>query len=230
MATKKTIAIIGASGEMGSAIAKSLTKSDYRLLLMSRDQNRLSKLLAYINKKNPIAEVVGIDCEKEASWEADIILLAVPYGAEKEIAEKIREVSIQKVVIDISNPLNETYKQLIIPADTSAAERLQTALPNSKVVKAFNTVFATDLNQGITEKRQVKTFISGNDEEAIQEVSEIAIAMGLKPALCKELSSARKSEQMMLQLIELKTEENYNNIIGSNIHRHGIISFKSVIR
>ncbi|MEO5781727.1 MAG: hypothetical protein ABIQ07_00560 [Ginsengibacter sp.] len=43
MATKKTIAIIGASGNMGSAIAKSLAKSQYRLLLFGKEENKLKQ-------------------------------------------------------------------------------------------------------------------------------------------------------------------------------------------
>jgi predicted dinucleotide-binding enzyme len=50
--------------------------------------------------------------------------LAVPYQAEKEIAEKIREVANQKVVISLNNSYN------------SSQEALQNLLPNSKVVKA----------------------------------------------------------------------------------------------
>src|SRR6476469_5744485 len=98
MATKKTVAIIGATGDMGSALAMSLVNSNYRLLLMSRNKSKVGKLSAYLKSKNPAAEVAVIGCEKEACWEADIILLAVPYQVEKEVAEKIREVATQKLV------------------------------------------------------------------------------------------------------------------------------------
>jgi 8-hydroxy-5-deazaflavin:NADPH oxidoreductase len=230
MSVKKTIAIIGASGDMGSALATALVNSNYRLLLMSRDKSKAGKLASYLKRQTPRAEVEIIDCEKEACWEADIILLAVPYKIEKEVAEKIREVATQKVVIDVSNPLDESYGHLITAPNLSAAEELQKALPHSRVVKAFNTVFACDLMQHGTKEKQIKTFIAGDDEEALRVVSEIAAAMELKPVLCGNLSTARKTEEMMLQLIELKTEENYNNIIGQSIHRHSPITFKSVIR
>src|SRR5213083_195290 len=140
MAAKKTIAILGATGNMGSAFAKALVTSNYRLLLMSRNKNKAEKLSADLKRKTPTAEIAVIECEKEACWEADIILLAVPYKVEMEIAEKIREVTMQKVVIDVSNPLDETYDHLITAPGTSAAEQLQKVLPNSKVVKAFNTI------------------------------------------------------------------------------------------
>ena len=230
MAIKKTIVIIGASGEMGSAIAKTLVNSNYRLLLTSRDKSKVGKLSAYLKRNNPTAEVAVIECEKEACWEADIILLAVPYRVEKEVAEKIREVATQKVVIDVSNPLNESFDHLIIGRDISAAEELQKALPNSKVVKAFSTIFATDFSRPIEESKQIKTFIAGDDEEALQTVSELTTAMGFEPVLCGSLSHARKIEQMMLQLIELKTEENFNDIISGNMHRHAPITFKSTLK
>ena len=230
MATNKTVAIIGATGDMGSAIAMSLVNKNYRLLLMSRDENKLAKLLADIIRKNPATEVATIECEKEACREADIILLAVPYKVESEVAEKIREITTQKVVIDVANPLNESYNHLVTGPNTSAAEELQKLLPNSKVVKALNTIFATDLTQAIKESKQIKTFIAGDDQEALQTVSEMITAMGLNPVLYGSLTAARKLEQMILQLIELKTEENYNNIIAQNMHRHIPITFKSVIR
>jgi NADPH-dependent F420 reductase len=230
MATKKTIAIIGASGDMGSAIAKALVYSDYRLLLVSRDKSKVVKLSAWLKRKTSTAEVEIVECEKEACWEADIILLAVPYKTEKGVAENIREVATQKVVIDVSNPLNETYDHLITARGTSAAEELQKALPNSKVVKAFNMIFASDLTQLAEKEKQIKTFIAGDDEEALGVVSEMSVSMGLKPFIAGSIAQSRNLEQMMVQLIELKKEENYNNLIGLNIRRHSAITFKSVIR
>jgi predicted dinucleotide-binding enzyme len=70
------------------------------------------------------------------------------------------------------------------------------------VVKAFNTIFATDFTHPTREGEQIKTFIAGDDREAIETVSEIATAMGFKPVLCGSLSASRNLEQMMLQLIE----------------------------
>ena len=58
----------------------------------------------------------------------------------------------------------------------------------------------------------------------------MATAIGFKPVLCGNLSASRNIEQMMLQLIELKTEENYNNIIGWGQYVNGPLNFKSIIR
>jgi predicted dinucleotide-binding enzyme len=140
MTTIKTIAIVGASGKMGSAIARSL-QGKYRLLLMSRDEAKLIDLKSELSKSTPDQEVYAVSCAREAAWEADIIIIATPYETEREVAEKIREVAVGKIVISISNPPDS---QLVTSEDFSAAEQLQRQLPYSKVVKRFNTTFAAD--------------------------------------------------------------------------------------
>jgi hypothetical protein len=79
----------------------------------------------------------------------DIIIAAVPYSAEKNVAKTIRKVSNQKIVVSISNPINKTFDGLATQLG-SAAEELQTLLPNAKVIKAFNTTFADDFNQPLS--------------------------------------------------------------------------------
>ena len=181
MKTKQTIAVIGASGNMGAAIAGSLSKGNYRLLLCANNMDKVQAVAASIQSSQPSADVEAISCSLEASWEADIIIAAVPYAAEREVADKIREVANQKIVISIANPLNDTYDGLVTAPDTSAAEELQKLLPNSKVVKAFNTTFAADFATPVIDGKQADCFIAGNDEEAVQNVAELVSNAGFRP-------------------------------------------------
>jgi short-subunit dehydrogenase len=89
MQTKQTIAIIGASGNMGSAISKCLAKGNYRLLLCGNDQDKIQLLAQEIKMIHPTVDVENLNCTLTASWEANIIIMAVPYGAEREVASKI---------------------------------------------------------------------------------------------------------------------------------------------
>lgn len=214
MATKKTIAIIGASGNMGSAIAKSLANENYRLLLFAHHQEKVNELINEIKGINSSADVDSMGCPFDASWEADIIIPAVNYKVEKELAEKIKDVATQKVVISISNPLNENYDGLVTPADRSAAEELQEELPNSKVVKAFNTVFAGDFSQPVIDGKQVDVLMAGNDEEALTIASEIVKAAGFNPIIAGKLSVSRTLENMTALLIQLNNKYNYNWVGG----------------
>jgi predicted dinucleotide-binding enzyme len=82
---------------MGSAIAKNLSKGSNRLLLFANDRKKVEAVANHIKSSNPLADVEALDCPANAAWEADIIILAVPHEAEKEIAEKIKEVANQKL-------------------------------------------------------------------------------------------------------------------------------------
>ena len=217
MSTKKTIAIIGASGNMGSAIAKSLAKSQYRLLLFGKEEDKLKTIFKEIKAANKKADAEVIGCAADASWEADIIIAAVPFAAEKELAEKIRQVATGKIVISISNPLNETYTGLVTDANTSSAEELQKLLPHSKVIKAFNTTFAGDFSQPLIDGKTVDAFIAGNDEEALETVSDVVRSVGFNPIKAGGLSISRTLENMQSLLIQLSIKNNYNWVAGWKI-------------
>lgn len=217
MLTKQTIAIIGATGNMGSAIAKSLSTGNYRLLLKDSEQEKLDTLVKEIKNKNADADVEAMACSTEAGWEADIIILAVPYNAEEEVVAKIKEVANQKIVISIANPLNQTYNGLMTMSDTSAAEELQKLLPNSKVIKAFNTTFAANFSTPVIDGKIVDAFIAGNNDEALNTVSEIVSTAGFNPIVAGELSVSRTLENMQLLLIQLGIKYNYNWLAGWKI-------------
>ena len=220
MNTVQTIAIIGASGNMGAAISKSLAKGNFRLLLCANDPDKVQAVVETIRSSQPAASVEAVDCSVDASWEADIIIAAVPYAAEREVAEKIKEVANQKIVISIANPLNDTYDKLVTAPDTSAAEELQKLLPNAKVIKAFNTTFAADFATPVIDGKQADAFIAGNDAEALETVSELVTTAGFNPIVAGDLAVSGTLERMQLLLIQLNMKYDYNWLAGWKIlHR-----------
>jgi len=166
MAVKKSIAIIGATEKAGSEIASKLAKDDYRLLLVSNNEKELTHLLNNINKNKPIAEIDTIGCIKDGCWEADIIILAVDSNDAKEMAEKMKEVATQKIVVQILSQQN---------IDTS----LQHLLPYSKIVEVFNILKSTEI------------LITGNDDEANKEISGIFHNAGYLPIITDSFSSKK---------------------------------------
>ena len=143
--------------------------------------------------------------------------MAIPYNAEKEVAERIKAFANQKIVISIANPLNETYNGLVTTPDTSAAEELQKLLPHAKVVKAFNTTFAADFSSPVIDGKQVDAFIAGNDEDATSTVAELVATVGFNPIIAGNLSVSRTLENMQLLLIQLGMKYNYNWLAGWKI-------------
>jgi predicted dinucleotide-binding enzyme len=126
---KKSIAIIGAGIETGAAIADKLNEDSYRLLLVQNGINNKSQIEKNIRQKNLRAEVEIVDCAKEGCWEADIIVLAIPFRELKEIVEKINEVVTQKIVVIISDEKESSFS-------FNKAQELKELLPYSKIVTA----------------------------------------------------------------------------------------------
>lgn len=210
MNNNQTIAIVGATGNMGSALAKSLSKAGHRLLLYGREQEEVKSLLEEIQKSGSSQPVESKPSVKELADNSDIIILAVPYQAEAALANEIQDSVKGKVVISISNPLNETYDGLVTDPATSAAEELQQALPDAKVVKSFNTVFAADYAQPNIDGKKVDAFVAGDDDNAVNQISEIVASMGLNPLIAGKLSTSRTLESMQLLLIQLNMKNDYN--------------------
>ena len=129
-----TIAIIG-TGNVGNAIGSSAARAGYDVVFTGRDADKARTVAAAAGARTAATA-------REAVAGADIVVLAVPYTAIAEIAAEIAPVAAGKIVIDPTNPLKPDYSGLSTGGDTSAAEELARLLPESKVVKAFNTVFA----------------------------------------------------------------------------------------
>lgn len=102
----------------------------------------------------------------------EIVVLAVPFTAVDNIITRYGEQLAGKIVIDVSNPVNfETFDALTVPAGTSAAAIIQEKLPQSKVVKGFNTNFAATLASGeVAPGVPTTVFLAGDDEEAKEKI------------------------------------------------------------
>ncbi len=217
MNTKQVVAVIGASGNMGSAFARSLSKGNYRILLRSSKTDAIQSLLNEIKNDRFSADVEVVDDDIEACWEADVIILAVPYAVEKRVAERIRSVVNQKVIISISNPLNDHSDGLLTQPGISAGEELQKQLPNAKVVKAFNTVFASDFDQPVIQEQRLDCFIAGDDEDALEVVYDLVKTAGFNPVIAGDLSMSGILESMQLLLIQLVMQSKYKRMTGWKI-------------
>jgi len=132
----------------------------------------------------------------------DIVILAVPYPAVADILTKRGHEFAGKVVVDISNPLNfETFDSLTVPTDGSAAAEIADALPQSRVLKAFNTNFAATLASGTVGGQATTVLIAGDDADAKTALTDVLTAGGLNATDAGSLRRARELESLgFLQL------------------------------
>jgi NADPH-dependent F420 reductase len=141
----------------------------------------------------------------------DIVVLALWYGTNKEVAKQLGKRLEGKVVVDIANPLNSTYDGLATAPDSSSAEEVaKAATPGAKVVKAFNTTYAGTLLEGEVDGQPLDVFIAGDDKDAKAKLAQLVQDAGMRPVDTGPLSRAREIEGM--QLLHIVTQ----NALGTN--------------
>ncbi|MDF2383959.1 hypothetical protein JMG10_20980 [Nostoc ellipsosporum NOK] len=123
---KKTMAIIGATEQKGkAAIMQLASHPGFRFLLLSPDMAALDSLTKTLLQKFPGAEIEPMTCTRDASWEADIIVLTVPEAEEETIAQLIKEVVTGKVVIHVKENDETSVLKTLLPHSIVADARLE---------------------------------------------------------------------------------------------------------
>jgi NADPH-dependent F420 reductase len=157
-----------------------------------------------VSKGGHSAELVG----REGEITGDIVVLAVPYPAVDDVIAQRGDALAGKVVVDITNPLNfETFDSLVVPADGSATGVIAEKLPQSTVIKAFNTNFAATLASGSLGPVDTTVLIAGDDDAAKTRLAEIVTAGGVKAIDAGALSRARELEAIGFLQIKLAAGE-----------------------
>jgi NADPH-dependent F420 reductase len=138
----------------------------------------------------------------------DIVVLAVPYPAVSDVLGQRRDELAGKIVVDITNPLDfQTFDALTVPADASATAEIAAALPQSRVIKGFNTNFAATLTSGSVGGAPTTVLIAGDDTEAKTRLAEIITAAGLRAVDAGSLRRARELEALGFLQITLAAQE-----------------------
>jgi 8-hydroxy-5-deazaflavin:NADPH oxidoreductase len=176
------VSIIGA-GSMGQAIAGIATKGGNTVELFNQ-----------------------ADVDKAAT--GDIVVLAVPYPAVADVIATRGDQLVDKIVVDITNPLNfETFDSLVVPADSSATAEIAAALPHSRVLKAFNTTFAGTLAAGTVGPVPTTVLIAGDDADAKTLLAGVITAGGVRAIDAGSLSRARELEAFGFLQLTLAASE-----------------------
>ncbi|MEZ4698368.1 MAG: NAD(P)-binding domain-containing protein [Rhodothermales bacterium] len=177
--TTSKIGIIG-NGNVGSALARGLERAGHTVRTVGDD-------------KNAVVETAG--------W-ADVVILAVPFGALDDVAANIADAVAGKTVIDVTNALDANMN-LAIGYSTSGAEELQQKLPSAHVVKAFNTVFAQHMDTGSLNGSPLTAFVAADDASAKATAIGLAGDIGFDALDAGPLKNARLLEPLGYLNIQL---------------------------
>ncbi len=187
------VTIIGA-GNMGRGIGHRMVAGGHSVTIVDRDPEEAEQLAEELRSAaegGATVEAAGPGAELHG----EVVIIAVYYPGNLEIARDLGDRLTGKVVVDISNPLNQTFDGLATPPGTSAAEEVAATAPaGTRVVKAFNTTFSGTLVEGQVAGQPLDVLIAGDDEEAKEAVAQLVRDGGLRAIDVGPLERARHLE------------------------------------
>jgi predicted dinucleotide-binding enzyme len=201
--TQRRVGVLG-SGEVGRRLAAGFCGRGHDVMIGSRDPGKL-ELREWLS-----GDGAGVKAGTFAQVAAhgDLLVLAVlGNAAEEAIADAGREHFNGKVVIDTMNPLDFSGgfpPKLSIAGEDSLGERVQRALPDARVVKAFNTIgnpYFVDPSFG---EGQPTMLIAGDDEDAKRTVGDVLADFGWSdPVDIGGIEGARELEAFCIAWVKI---------------------------
>jgi 8-hydroxy-5-deazaflavin:NADPH oxidoreductase len=187
------VTIVGA-GNMGRGIGHVLMRGGHSVTIVDRDPEEAEQLAEELRSAaegGATVEAAG----PGAQLRGEVVILAVYYPGSLEIAGELGERLSGKVVVDIANPLNETFDGLATAPGISAAEEVAESAPSgAKVIKAFNTTFSGTLVEGEVAGQPLDVFIAGDDDEAKETLAQLVRGGGLRAIDVGPMERARYLE------------------------------------
>jgi len=179
------VAIIGA-GNVGSALARATKQAGHDVVVAARSADRLDALVEELG-------VEKAESNLQAVRDADVVVLAVYFPEIDGLLAEVGDALEGKIVIDPTNPVKADLSRRAYE-DTSGAEIIQEKVPGARVVKAFNTVFASKQAEPVQDGTPLDGLVAGDDADAKGTVLELLSKMGYRPIDVGPLSAARYLE------------------------------------
>ena len=182
------VTIIG-TGNMARGIGSRVLAGGHDLTVVGKDFERAEAVAADIAGAGTVKTAVSGD-----PIEGHVVVLAVYYPDALGAAEQYADQLAGRVVVYITNPVNESSDGLVVPPDGSATEELAALAGGARWVKAFNTTFAIPLKSGTVAGHKLDVLLAGDDADAKGKVAALARDGGLNPIDVGPLKRARELE------------------------------------
>tara|TARA_B100001750_G_scaffold245062_1_gene263796 strand:+ start:141 stop:800 length:660 start_codon:yes stop_codon:yes gene_type:complete len=203
--TNKKIAFVGGTGPEGIGLALRMATVGHEIMIGSRTDERGKEVAERILSDVPEAKVDG-GSNKAAVVGADVVFLTFPYAGQEEtlsiLADDLKDVVICNVVAPLNFVKGVGAVAQSVPGN-SAAEEAALALPNSRVVSAFQNMSAEKLME-LDKPVESDVLVCGDDREAKELVIELANQIdGVRGLDGGALSNSRYVEMLTSLLINL---------------------------
>jgi NADPH-dependent F420 reductase len=199
-----SIAVLGGTGKEGSGLAFRWAHAGHAVTIGSRDA---AKAVAAAAELDALlagrATIKGTDNASAASA-AQVIVLAVPYAAQRDTALSVKAALEGKVLVDVTVPLvPPKVDRVQLPAAGSAVQQLQVELgAGVKVVSAFQNVSAVHLKDA-SHPIDCDVLVCGDDAQAREVVVGLARDAGMTAWHAGALANSAASEALTSVLIAI---------------------------
>lgn len=166
-----TISIIGA-GNVARGIATRAAAAGYSAQLVVRDRSKGESLAAELGGTVTVATL-------GETITGTLVFLAIPYLVASDTIPALGDLT-GKVLVDATNPINDDFTGLATEPGTSGAEVIAAMVPGARVVKAFNTVFASNVVAGSKNGQQLDLMVAADDADAKSVLVEFAEKAGFR--------------------------------------------------
>lgn len=172
------IAVVGGTGELGSAIGRRLAKAGEHVVIGSREAAKAAAAAEQIAAQTD--HPVRSGSNAEAAAQADIVILTVPFASQDATLRDIAPSVVGKIVVDTTVPLvPPKVMRVQLPVEGSAAIRAQKILGEGvRVVSAFHNVAAHKLAADAAVDCDVLVF--GDEKVARDAIVRLVEACGLR--------------------------------------------------
>jgi NADPH-dependent F420 reductase len=205
--SRPTLAILGGTGKEGGGLAFRWAHAGYPVILGSRSAERAQQAADEMQAELVAAGSTGTvrgAGNLEAAGAADIVVLAVPYAAQKSTVEEVRSALDGKILVDVTVPLvPPKVSRVQLPEGGSAVEAIQKLLgPGVKVVSAFQNVSAHHLKK-LSHDIDCDVLVCGDDAEACEAAVQLAVAAGMRGVRGGVLANSVVAEGLTSVLIAI---------------------------
>lgn len=187
------VSVIG-TGRMGGGLVRTLAPRVPGLMWGSRSEEQARRRLREIGIGEGGVRTVG----SEEALEADVIIHALWFRDVLPWAAQYEERLAGKILVDIANPFTANFEDFTLDWGDSAAERLQAALPRTRVVGAFKNTFWNVFEEPIREGLASDVFVTSDDEEARRTILGLLQGLPFRAMDGGRLRNNRTIERMTL--------------------------------
>ena len=179
------------SGDIAQGVAKYALQQGHEVLLCNRSGP--AKLAPIVAALGPGAKAVSVD---EAAA-AEIVLLAVNWESVEGVMKSLPAWN-GRILIDATNPFLNPAPLLVMPdlGGKSSSEIVAGLAPGARFVKAFNTMFATNLADGPRRAGARRVlFVCGDDDGAKTTVRNLIESFGFATVDLGDLKVGSRMQQ-----------------------------------